>query len=150
MSRTRPMIRSGKRIPLGPLTHERNIHAQAVSIWFVEETRQFLGRAMVEPDGKRRQEVLGRHSEMAEAGAQTALSTILTPLNATHSRLSQTLTFGNFVRSVYLPFFRRKWKRTTTATNEDRIEHHLFPEFDPRGTKTFHREELQAFLDRKA
>jgi integrase len=101
-------------------------------------------------DGKRRKQVLGRNSEMSKSEAQTALSAILIPLNAAHTRLSQTLTFGNFTRTVYLPFFRRKWKRTTAATNEDRIEHHLFTEFDSLGMKMFHREELQAFLDRKA
>jgi integrase len=101
-------------------------------------------------DGRRRKQVLGRRSEMTKAQAQAALAAVLIPLNAAHSRQSQHWVFSDFVRQVYLPFYHRKWKRTTTATNEDRIRHHLVTEFGTRKMKMFERNDLQAFLDRKA
>jgi integrase len=100
-------------------------------------------------EDRRRKQVLGRKSEMTKTQAQAALAAILVPLNTAHPRQSQQWHFGDFVRQVYLPFYRRKWKRSTILTNEDRIKHHLDPEFDGRKMKTFDREELQAFLDRK-
>jgi len=51
---------------------------------------------------------------------------------------------------IYLPFYRRKWKRSTVMTNEDRFAHHLTSEFGSRSLGSFSREELQGFLDRKA
>jgi integrase len=59
------------------------------------------------------------------------------------------MSFGDFVQGVYLPFYRRKWKRTTVMTNEDRLGHHLTSEFDARSLGSFGRDELQALLDRK-
>src|SRR6266852_9697259 len=51
---------------------------------------------------------------------------------------------------IYLPFYRRKWKRSTVMTNEDRLAHHLTSEFGSRSLGSFSREEVQGFLDRKA
>src|ERR1019366_6409360 len=53
---------------------------------------------------------------------------------------------------IYLPFYRRKWKKSTTDTNEDRVGHHLLAEFEERPLGSFSRgrDELQDLLDRKA
>src|SRR5262249_30077949 len=54
-----------------------------------------------------------------------------------------------FVDQVYLPFYRRKWKRSTIMTNEDRLAHHLTCEFAARTLGSVGRDELQSFLDGK-
>ena len=65
------------------------------------------------------------------------------------SEPSEQSSFGDFVQQVYLPFYRRKWKRSTVMTNEDRLAHHLTSEFGSRSLGSFNRDELQAVLDRK-
>ncbi len=101
-------------------------------------------------DGHRRKRTLGRCSQLTKAQAQAELSGILTPINARKVTPSAVCNFGDFVKETYLPFYRRKWKRTTTATNEDRIRVHLASEFGDRTLGSFTRNELQDFLDRKA
>jgi hypothetical protein len=54
------------------------------------------------------------------------------------------------VRQIYLPFYRRKWKDSTTGTNEDRIGHHVLSQFASRTLGSFSRDDLQRFLDEKA
>src|SRR5207245_378604 len=51
---------------------------------------------------------------------------------------------------IYLPFYRRKWKSSTAACNSDRLRHHLTCEFEGRTLRSFTRNELQDYLDRKA
>ncbi len=59
-------------------------------------------------------------------------------------------TWGNFVNSTYLPFYRRKWKISTKETNEARIRAHLTPRYGARTLASFRRDELQDSLDAKA
>jgi site-specific recombinase XerD len=59
------------------------------------------------------------------------------------------MAFGMFVRTVYLPFYGRKWKRSTMMSNHDRLERYLVLEFGARKLGSFRREELQDFLDRR-
>ena len=94
-------------------------------------------------DGERKARMLGRVSQMTKAQAQSELAAILAPINSSHSEPSEQSSFGDFVRLVYLPFYRRKWKRSTVMTNEDRLAHHLTSEFDPRSLGSFDRDELQ-------
>lgn len=101
-------------------------------------------------DGERKARILGRVSHMTKAQAQSELTAILAPINNKRTELSEQRGFGDFVEHVYLPFYRRKWKRSTLMTNEDRLAHHLTSEFDPRSLGSFDRDELQAFLDRKS
>ena len=54
------------------------------------------------------------------------------------------------MEQVFLPFYRRKWKRSTALSNQERISFHLISEFGKRGINRFNRDELQEFLDRKA
>ncbi len=101
-------------------------------------------------DGQRKARKLGRISLMTKTQAQSKLAAIVGPINGNLSQLSEQISFGEFVQQVYLPFYRRKWKRSTAMTNEDRLKHHLLSEFDPRSLGSFERDELQAFLDHKA
>src|SRR5271165_3249685 len=76
-------------------------------------------------DGKRKARVLGRISQMTKAQAQSVLAALVAPINSRRGEPSEQKNFGDFVRNVYLPFYRRKWKRSTAMTNEDRLAHHL-------------------------
>jgi hypothetical protein len=59
------------------------------------------------------------------------------------------MALGMFVTMVYLPFYGRKWKRSTMMSNHDRLERYLVLEFGTRKLGSFRREELQDFLDRR-
>ena len=100
-------------------------------------------------DGERKARKLGRVSQVTKAQAQSKLTAILAPINSARSEPSEDKNFDDFVHDVYLPFYRRKWKRTTVMTNEDRLAHHLTSEFSARPLGSFGRDELQSFLDRK-
>jgi integrase len=100
-------------------------------------------------DGERKAEKLGRVSQMTKAQAQIALATLVAPINNRRSHPSGQTSFGGFIRDVFLPFYRRKWKRSTLMTNEDRFANHLTAEFDARALGSVGRDELQAWLDRK-
>jgi integrase len=66
--------------------------------------------------------------------------------------LSQAVNWelGGFVETVFLPFYRRKWKRSTAMTTEARMQQHITWEFAKLPLCVFTREELQDFLERKA
>jgi integrase len=101
-------------------------------------------------DGHRRKRRLGLITKMTKAEAQGELAQILAPLNSREIPPSKNWAFADFIERVYLPFYRRKWKRSTVMTNEDRMEHHLVSEFGGQTLGVFHRDQLQDFLDRKA
>ena len=101
-------------------------------------------------DGHRRKRTLGRVSETTKSEAQKQLAEIVSPLNSRSTPPSQSWTFSDFMEQLYLPFYRRKWKRSTAMTTEDRLKHHLIAEFGPRTLGTFKRDQLQDFLDAKA
>lgn len=101
-------------------------------------------------DGRRPARTLGLVSKMPKAAAQSELAAILAPINGKSSSPSGACRFVDFVAQVYLPFYRRKWKSSTTKENEGRIAHHLTVEFASRSLRSFSRDELQALLDRKA
>jgi len=101
-------------------------------------------------DGHRRKRTLGRVSQMTKTQAQNKLSEILAPINAQGRSPSAQCTFQEFAEQVYLPFYRRKWKRSTMLTNEDRVKRHLVAEMGSRTLGSFQRDTLQDFLDAKA
>src|SRR5579872_756455 len=101
-------------------------------------------------DGHRKKRALGLVSRMTKAEAQNELAAIVSPLNSRGVPPSQSWTFGDFVEQLYLPFYRRKWKRSTALTSEDRVSHHLVSEFENCKLGSFSRDSLQAFLDEKA
>ena len=101
-------------------------------------------------DGHRRKRTLGHVNQMTKAEAQTALAEILAPLNSRDVPPSKSWIFADFATRIYLPFYRRKWKRSTAMTNEDRMKNHLTSEFGDLTLGSFNREQLQGFLDRKA
>ena len=101
-------------------------------------------------DGHRRNKSLGRMSKLTKSQARDALSAILLSIKRDKQQPTSECTFGDFVNQVYLPFYRRKWKSSTTACNLDRLRHHISCEFDGRTLGSFTRNGLQDFLDQKA
>jgi integrase len=87
---------------------------------------------------------------MTKAEAQNALAEILRPINATKNPISERTQFGDFAKNIVLPFCRRKWKKSTCGTTEDRIRFHLIETWNDRQIGSFTRDELQNFLDTKA
>jgi hypothetical protein len=86
---------------------------------------------------------------MTNAEARTMLDKILAPLNARQDSQTGKMQLGAFIREVYYPFCRRKWKRSTRITTDDRVNRHLFPNWVvwKFGTLTVAPQDL---LDRKA
>jgi len=101
-------------------------------------------------DGHRRKRTLGRISRVPKAEAQTELDAILAPINGRAGNPSASAKFGEFAMGTYLPFYRRKWKRSSAMTNESRLRFHLLSTFSQRSFGSFTRDELQNLLDEKA
>ena len=79
------------------------------------------------------------------------LAAILAPLNGRESPPSKAWALADFFSNVFLPFYRRKWKRSTAMTNEDRMHYHLVSEFGSCILGSFHSGAAAVdFLDRKA
>src|SRR6185437_4914567 len=93
----------------------------------------------------RRNRVLGPLGSMTKSQAKARLDEVLAPLNARPASVSGEIEikFVDFLRGVYFPFYERKWKRSTAATNANRIEVHLISSFAERKLKKFNRDELQ-------
>ena len=102
--------------------------------------------------GTKRKVSLGPVKTTRKSDAEEKLATVLEPINSRRDEPSPDMKFGPFVRQIYLPFYRRKWKGSTTDTNEDRVGHHLLAEYEERSLDSFSRgrDELQDLLDRKA
>jgi len=98
----------------------------------------------------RRTKTLGQKSEMTKAEAKGLLDSILAPLNARQEPQTGNMPLGSYIRDVFFPFCRRKWKRSTRMTTEDRINYHIVPEFEDSALRTIGRVALQDLLDRKA
>lgn len=96
---------------------------------------------------KKRKRVLGLVSKVRKSDAQRKLDEILAPINARMAGPDPEMTFGTFVSSIYLPFYKRKWKDSTSASNDDRVHRYLVSEFEERALGSFRREQLQDFLD---
>src|SRR4029450_11608286 len=97
---------------------------------------------------------LGPVKTTKKSEAEERLAKILEPINSRRDEPSPTMKFGHFVRRICPPFYTRKWKGSPTATNVDRLEHHLIDVFGERPLEGFAggrgRDELQKFLDEKA
>ena len=101
-------------------------------------------------DGNKRKNSLGPVCKTRKSEAEARLAAILAPINSRLGAPSDQLEFEDFLRQIYLPFYQRKWKRSTRMTNLNRFQNHLTPEFAGRALGRFDREMLQDFLDRKA
>ena len=101
-------------------------------------------------NGRRRNLMLGRVSEMSKAGAQSRVAEIVRPINNRQSESNPAMRLEDFIRDVVLEVHRRRWKRSTAMTVEHRILYHICGDLGDRPIGKVEREELQSFLDRKA
>src|SRR5690348_7007771 len=94
-------------------------------------------------NGFKKKRTLGFVSEMSKSKALEELNNILQAVRK--FCLGEHSTFDEFVNRVFLPFYRRKWKKSTIMTNEQRIKQHLVSEFGSRTLSDFSRgrDELQ-------
>lgn len=100
--------------------------------------------------GTKRKVSLGSVANTKKVDAEKRLARLLEPINGRLTEPTPDFKFGAFVRQVYYPFYRRKWKASTAHCNEGRIALHLLGALDARPLASFSRDELQSFLDQKA
>jgi len=100
--------------------------------------------------GHRRTKTLGQKSEMTKTEARAAFDRIMVPLNAKEEPETGNMAVGAFIRDVYYPFCRRKWKRSTRMTTEQRIGQHVISELENSELRAVRRVALQDLLDRRA
>ncbi|MGB6947190.1 MAG: site-specific integrase [Bryobacteraceae bacterium] len=99
----------------------------------------------------RKYATLGQYSKMSKSEAQAKRDELIAEANARNATAPDPhITFGVFLEGTALPFLRSKWKRSTAATTENRIQHHLGREFGERRLTDLGLKELQAFLRAKA
>lgn len=98
--------------------------------------------------GKDRSTVLGKTARISKTKAREEMSKIVAPINAqAPGQVPIEVTLKDFVQNVFLPFYRRKWKRTTDESRTASILHHIVGEFGSRTLSSLRREEMQQFLD---
>ena len=98
--------------------------------------------------GRHKTKVLGKVRELTKSKAHERLAEIVRPMNG--PSISNDITLKNFVETIYIPFYQRKWKLSTLMTNNDRIQREIVAEFGDREVRTFTRDVLQTFLDSKS
>jgi len=68
---------------------------------------------------------------MTKSKARAELAVIAARVNNRMAG-SEDCKFRAFLKQVFFPFYRRRWKPSTTMTNEDRFKNHLTPELGDR------------------
>jgi len=102
------------------------------------------------PDGNRRErtKLLGKVSKITKSQAREEMGKIVKPINDRADRqVSRQITVKEFVENVFLPFYRRKWKRVTDESRTDSITRHILGAFGSRRLSSLTRSEMQQFLD---
>jgi integrase len=101
-------------------------------------------------DGRRRGQRLGLCSTMSRPEALAEMAKRLQPINAHAGEIRARLwTVGDWIREVFLPFSRRKWKLSTTSTTGDRIRKHLVADLGSLEIPSVTRDFLQQYLEQK-
>ena len=100
-------------------------------------------------DGKRKSKVVGSIRDMTKSRAREEVAKIVAGERAKREA-SRAWKFGEFVETVYFPYYSRKWKQSTRENNVNRISVHLVAPFGDRELSGFRRDELQDLLDLKA
>jgi integrase len=99
----------------------------------------------------RKYATLGLYSKMSKSQAEEKRDELIAEANARNALAPDPdITFGQFLEGVALPFLRSKWKRSTRATTENRITHHLKEAFGEKKLSDLSLKGLQAFLIGKA
>lgn len=114
----------------------------------IEKQRgRWIGRWWV--DGGRKSRVLGLVKDMSKSKAREAVNRIVAEENAKR-QANPCWHFGEFVDEVYVPYYSRKWKKSTRENNVNRTKIHLVANFKDREMSGIQRDELQDLLDERA
>jgi integrase len=101
-------------------------------------------------DGRRRRQLLGPCSTMSRPEALAEMGKRLQSINAHAGKVRPRLrTLGDWIRGVFLPFSRRKWKLSTASTTGDRIRKHLIADLGSVEIGSLTRDRLQQYLEQK-
>jgi integrase len=102
-------------------------------------------------DHRRRSQILGPCSEMCRPEALTAMAKRLEPVNSRAGEpIPHVWTLGDWIRDIFLPLSRRKWKLSTASTTGDRIRKHLITDLGTLEIHAVRRDRLQQYLEQKA
>jgi integrase len=102
-------------------------------------------------DHRRRSQILGPCSTMSRPEALAEMATLLQRVNIhVGQRISRTWTVAEWIRDMFLPLGRRKWKLSTATTTGDRIRKHLIHDLGSLQIQSVTRELLQQYLEEKA
>lgn len=102
-------------------------------------------------DGNPRSKELGLCNKVSRPEAEAKLAEILHSQNLLAGQMVTPIyTFGQFIEVTYLPVYRRKWKPSTAATEENRLTANLVPDLGPILMTEITRGVLQKLLDTKA
>src|SRR5215468_818308 len=83
-------------------------------------------------EGIKRKVSLGPVTKVKGFEAEAKLAKILEPINSADPVHCPDFRFGPFVRQIYFPFYRRKWKVSTAASNLERVRFHLLSLLEDR------------------
>src|SRR5215831_5467553 len=101
-------------------------------------------------DHRRRGQILGPCSTMSRPEALAEMATLLQPVNLhTGERICRIWTVAEWIRDMFLPLCRRKWKLSTASTTGDRIRKHLITDLGSLEIQSVTRELLQRYLEKK-
>ena len=98
--------------------------------------------------GKKKKIRFGGVKEITKSEARLKADEILAPIN-TAARTSSDMAFDQFVEFDFFPWYRRKWKKSTRGTTEDRINRHLIKRFNGVMLTKITALQLQQVLDEK-
>jgi len=102
-------------------------------------------------DRRRRSQILGPCPSMSRPQALAEMAKCLEPVNARAGELaSPHWTVAIWIRTVFLPFIRRKWKSSTASTSGDRIRKHILSDLGALQLAAVTRDLLQQYLEQKA
>lgn len=141
---------SDHRRKLTPRTHERDLILRRR--YEEGSLKKVDGKWIAQwwEDGHRRKRTLGSISSVPKAEGRTELDEVLAPINSEADAPSPARKWDEFVNGTYLPFYKRKGKRSSAMTNEHRLRVHLGPIYSERTLGSLNRDELQTMLDQKA
>jgi integrase len=101
-------------------------------------------------DGCRRSQLLGPCSRLSRPEALAEIGKRLQSINAHVGEVRPHLwKLGDWIREVFLPLSRRKWKPSTASTTGDRIRKHLIADLGSLEIPSVTRDLLQQYLEQK-
>jgi integrase len=147
------MIRSNLDSPPGR-TERTNVHRQRHqkgSLQVRQHGKRKMWALLYRDGSTRKYATLGLYSKLSKSQAEEKRDELLNEVTARNAVAPDPhITFGEFLEGIALPFLRSKWKRSTAATTENRITHHLKTEFGEEKLSALTLKGLQMFLNGKA